>query len=80
MPKLMHFDRKKRLFTFEWEAAAGITELFVPGHWYPEGWQSGFSGGNAILEEKPEAQRLLVQTSEAGIVRITVSPQTDRKE
>jgi hypothetical protein len=63
IPLKMHFNRKTRCFTLEWEAVDGVTEIFVPAHWYPEGWRSDFSGENAELEEKPEENRLFVTVS-----------------
>jgi hypothetical protein len=74
IPVFMHFDRKKRVFVLEWDAVAGSTEIFVPSHWYPEGWRADFSGGNAVLDEKPGDQRLFVQMSETGKVRVLVQP------
>ncbi len=74
LPLKMHFNRRKREFILEWEASAGSTEVFVPDHWYPEGWRASFTGGNALLEEKPEDQRLFVQVQEGGICRISVVP------
>lgn len=74
MPLKMRFDRKKRVFTVKWEASEGITEIFVPSHWYPEGWRAIFSGGNAVLDESPETQRLTVQVSGGGTVSVTVQP------
>ena len=63
IPVSMHFNRKKRCFRLEWEAVDGITEIFVPAHWYPEGWRADFSGENAELEEKPDENRLFVRVS-----------------
>lgn len=74
IPVKMQFARKKRIFTFEWKEAEGKTEIFVPTHWYPDGWHSEFSGGNAILEEKPEEQRLFVDVNGGGAARIIIYP------
>lgn len=74
MPVCMVFDRQKRVFTLEWDAADGVTEIFVPSHWFPEGWRSTFSGGDAELEENPESQRLLVTVSGGGRVSVRVFP------
>ncbi len=68
-PVKMGFDRKNRRFSLTWDAVAGVTEIYVPNHWFPEGWRSSFEGGDAELEELPAAQRLLVTTS--GEARVT---------
>lgn len=85
LPLRMAFDRKRRVFVFEWEAAAGTTEIFVPGHWYPDGWRAEFEplspNGQAVLEERGEAQRLFVTVEGSGAdgegivrARVTVRP------
>ena len=78
IPGKMRFDRKKRVFSLEWDAADGITEIFIPTIWYPEGWQADFAGisptGKAVLEEKPEMQRLFVTVEGTGRVSVTVRP------
>jgi len=74
IPLGMRFNRKKREFTLEWEASEGKTEVFVPDHWYPEGWRAFFTGGNAVLEEKPEDRRLFVEVSGGGKCRVSVVP------
>jgi len=67
------------MFTFEWDAApaegeAGLTEIFVPSIWYPEGWRAEFTGEGAELEECPDAQRLIIRVASAGRARVTVRP------
>jgi hypothetical protein len=74
IPVAMHFKRKNRVFTLEWNAVEGVTEIFVPSIWYPEGWRAEFIGGNAIVEEKPEDQRLFVEVSGGGSARIRIHP------
>lgn len=76
-PVKMSFDRKKRVFVLEWEAVDGVSEVFVPTHWYPEGWRAFFEGGNAELEEKPDAQRLLITVSGAGRAAVRIVPSSD---
>ena len=73
-PLSMKFDRKKRVFTFDWDASDGVTEIYVPSHWYPEGWRASFIGENAELEEKAESRRLLVTVTGGGRSRVIVSP------
>ena len=84
----MEFNRKRRVFTLEWDASSGVTEIYVPAHWYHEGWRSDFESdsptGQAVLEEKSEEQRLFVtvegseQSENAGEgvirARVTVRP------
>lgn len=64
VPIKMEFNRKNREFILEWEAIPGTTEIFVPAHWYPEGWRAEFEplspNGQAVLEEKGEIQRLFI--------------------
>jgi len=74
VPLGMRFERKKRVFSLEWEASEGKTEVFVPEHWYPEGWRAEFTGGNAVLEEMPAEQRLFVQVDGGGKCRLSVLP------
>jgi hypothetical protein len=74
MPGTMRFDRKKRLFTLEWEPAPGRTEIYVPSIWYPEGWRASFEGSGAELEEQPDAQRLFVTVSAGSAARVIVRP------
>ena len=76
----MSFDRHKRIFELEWAAVDGVTEVFVPTLWYPEGWRACFEGENAELEELPDDQRLLVRVRGIGadggtaVVRVIPSP------
>lgn len=56
---------------------AGVTEIFVPSHWYPEGWRSSFSGGDAELEEGGEKNRLFVRTQGLGRFLVRVYPLGD---
>jgi hypothetical protein len=80
IPLSMRFDRKKRAFTLEWDAGeqdganVGVTEIFVPAHWYPEGWRSAFSGGDAELEEAGERNRLIVRARGSGRFTVSVFP------
>ncbi len=78
IPVAMHFKWKKRVFFLEWTVSegdcGGITEIYVPNHWYPEGWHAEFIGGNAIVEEKNEAQRLFVQVPDGGTVKLYIRP------
>jgi hypothetical protein len=76
LPRSMRFDRARRAFTLSWDAdpALGETEVFVPGHWYPEGWVATLEGGDAILAEKPEAQRVTVAATAAGPVLLRITP------
>ncbi|HNY16963.1 MAG TPA: cellulase family glycosylhydrolase [Treponemataceae bacterium] len=84
-PVRMDFNRKRRTFTFEWEAASGTTEIYVPAHWYPEGWRTEFEcrspSGQAVLEEKGEDQRLFVTVEGIGaggdeslLARVVIRP------
>jgi hypothetical protein len=78
LPAEMAFDRKRRVFTLEWDAVDGETEIFVPSIWFPEGWRSDFASENADcsaeLEEKPDAQRLVVTVRGGGKAVVTVGP------
>lgn len=74
IPARMKFDTKKRVFSLEWDAVSGVTEIYVPSVWFPEGWRSSFEGGSAELEEKPEAQRLYVHVVDPASVKVTVCP------
>lgn len=88
VPVKMEFNRKRRAFTLEWDALSGVTEIYVPAHWYPEGWRADFESdsptGQAVLEEKGEEQRLFVTVegsehagnADEGVIRarVTVRP------
>jgi hypothetical protein len=74
IPVSMRFNRKKRMFTLVWDASNGVTEIFVPSLWYPDGWRSEFIGENAEIEEKPEESRLFVSVKETGRVTVIVYP------
>ncbi len=79
VPAKMRFDRKKREFVFEWDAVpadgeAGITEIYVPKAWYSGGWKSDFKGESAVVEERPEANRLFVTVKNPGRARVVVTP------
>ncbi len=75
LPLNMHFDRKKRIFTFEWQVSQDMTaedetglatELFIPSCWFPGGWITSFSGGDAIVVEMPEKQVVQIFVKEEG--------------
>lgn len=76
LPRSMCFDRARRAFTLSWDAdpSLGETEVFVPDHWYPEGWAAELEGGDAILAEKPEARRVTVAATVAGPVLLRIMP------
>ncbi len=87
-PLFMCFDRKKRIFTFEWNSvpvaegqtdpAVAVcvkpTEIVVPDIWFPEGWTVRGFDGTGEVEERPELQRLYVYTRTAARCRVTVVP------
>lgn len=82
MPRSMRFDRKRREFAFEWDAGRGVTEIYVPALWYPEGWRASFEGGSAVLEEKPEAQRLYITIEQdaPGPVSVRIAPAAKKED
>lgn len=82
IPLRIQFNRNTRVFTLEWEAKTCLddngkqlpTEIYIPSLWYPENWTVSTFDGSAVIEEKPEIQRLFVTVSTEDIVRIYVSP------
>lgn len=77
VPRAFSFEPIARVFTLEWEGLAGISEVFVPAHWYPEGWRAEFApedSGQTVLEEAPDRQRLFVNASSPGRCRVRIGP------
>ena len=71
------FDVTARAFTLSYEARPGRTEVFVPSHWFPEGWTARIypaESGVIVLEERPESQRLYVSGEGEGPVTLIVEP------
>lgn len=80
-PLVLSFDRKDRVFTYSWEGKPGRTEIYVPAHWYPEGWTAGFypgESGTATVEERPEDNLLAVVLETEGTARLFVRPISSR--
>lgn len=80
IPQLMSFDAKKAVFHFEWDALPGRTEIFVPTHWYPNGWRVVFEPApacKAVIEEKSGEQRLYVSVEGKCRVALSVFPCSD---
>lgn len=72
-PRRMSFDTKNAEFSLEWDGEAGETEVYVPDHWYPQGWQSLVVCGTARLEERADRQRLVIVSESAGFLSIRIS-------
>ena len=75
-PIEMHFDSGTRVFIFSWEAEPGTTELYVPSHWYPEGWHIKIIPTESTVETSIEDQRVLVKTTSSGAMRIQIAPRS----
>ncbi len=83
VPLAMSFERDAARFSFEWDASEGVTEVFVPTHWYPAGWDArvtaaGGGEASAILDARPAERRLFVTTETTGRVRLEIVPRTGR--
>ncbi len=79
MPLAMSFDRDTARFSYEWDSREGVTEIYVPGHWYPDGWETrveAAGGGSAAAscDSRPAEQRLYVTTGTAGRLRLVITP------
>ncbi|ULQ61141.1 hypothetical protein K7I13_06350 [Brucepastera parasyntrophica] len=80
IPVLMQFDQTKREFILEWEAVPGVTEIFVPEIWYPEGWEAELESllakidADAVMEKSPEKQRLYITLTRGSHLRVRVFP------
>lgn len=71
------FNPHTRAFTMEWESLPGVTEAYVPSHWFPEGWRADFDpadSGETVLEESPDRQRLFIRTATPGRCRVRIGP------
>lgn len=79
IPLMMSFDSAHARFSLEWASRAGTTEVFVPAHWYPRGWDASVVsiGGNMAeirLDARPDDQRLFVSTAASGPMRLEIAP------
>ncbi len=79
IPVRLAFNTKRRECAYEWDGEPGITELYVPSHWYPEGWTVCFEpapDGKTVVDEKPAEQRLIVSAERSGRERLIIRPLT----
>ncbi len=76
-PDSFSFNAKNGEFNLEWQGTPGVTEIFVPAHWYPGGWRAEVTPakiGIATYEEDPDRQRLFVTAVEACALRARILP------
>lgn len=75
-PEKMRFDTKTGTFELFWDAVPGDTEIFLPEHWYPEGWKMIEISSGLRVRETDNARRIILECGAQGSVRIRIRPRS----
>ena len=71
-PRKMRFDTKTAIFELEWDAVPGETGIFVPKHWYPEGWDVDEISPGLIVRENGSDMMITLECDKTGPARIRI--------
>lgn len=73
-PLEMRFDTNSAVFQLRWDAVPGTSEIYVPSHWYPDGWETDVLPADIGIRKDPASQRLFLDCRASGVMTLRIQP------